>query len=190
MLKTISTTELRAEIKRVLNEVGYGQSQYLVEKFGEPTAAIINLEDFRLLQAVKERQAAGSLRETLAGIRQRGEDLAPGELDKLIGPNSWLSIPTFCDIIVIRKSMLITELTSQPTTPPRSQFFPSTITTNFAPPTISLDLHRKSRFESKKKLPWYTGHEACAPHSSPFTSHSRCPPRRCQVRSARPSPHR
>jgi hypothetical protein len=39
MLKTISTTELRAEIKRVLNEVGYGQSQYLVEKFGEPTAA-------------------------------------------------------------------------------------------------------------------------------------------------------
>ncbi|MBN1656966.1 MAG: type II toxin-antitoxin system Phd/YefM family antitoxin [Anaerolineae bacterium] len=84
MLKTISTTELRAEIKRVLNEVGYGQSQYLVEKFGEPTAAIINLEDFRLLQAVKERQAAGSLRETLVGIRQRGEEIAPEELDELI----------------------------------------------------------------------------------------------------------
>jgi prevent-host-death family protein len=84
MLKTISTTELRAEIKRVLNEVGYGQSQYLVEKFGEPTAAIINLEDFRLLQAIKQRQAAGSLRETLAGIRQRAEALAPEELDELI----------------------------------------------------------------------------------------------------------
>ena len=69
MLKTISTTKLRAEIKRVLNEVGYGQSQYLVEKFGEPTAAIINLEDFRLLQAVKQRQAARSLRETLAGAK-------------------------------------------------------------------------------------------------------------------------
>ena len=84
MLKTISTTELRAEIKRVLNEVGYGQSQYLVEKFGEPTAAIINLEDFRLLQAVKQRQAARSLRETLAGIRQRSQELASGELDALI----------------------------------------------------------------------------------------------------------
>jgi len=84
MLKAISTTELRAEIKRVLNEVGYGQSQYLVEKFGEPTAAIINLDDFQLLQAVKKRQAAGALRETLAGIRQRGEDIAPEELDELI----------------------------------------------------------------------------------------------------------
>lgn len=84
MLKTISTTALRTEIKRVLNEVGYGQSQYLIEKFGEPTAAIINLDDFRLLQAVKEHQAAGSLRETLAGIRQRGEEMAPEELDELI----------------------------------------------------------------------------------------------------------
>jgi prevent-host-death family protein len=84
MLKRISTTELRAEIKRVLNEVGYGQSQYLVEKFGEPTAVIINLEDFRLLQSIKERQAAGALRETLAGIRQRGEKMAPEALDQLI----------------------------------------------------------------------------------------------------------
>lgn len=84
MLKTISTTELRTKIKRVLNEVGYGQSQYLVEKFGEPTAAIINVDDFRLLQAVKERQAAGSLRETLAGLRQRGEELTPEDLDGLI----------------------------------------------------------------------------------------------------------
>jgi prevent-host-death family protein len=84
MLRTISTTDLRAKIKRVLNEVGYGQAQYVVEKFGEPTAAIINLDDFRLLQAVKERQAAGALRETLAGIRQRGEGIAPEELDELI----------------------------------------------------------------------------------------------------------
>ncbi|NLF10353.1 MAG: type II toxin-antitoxin system prevent-host-death family antitoxin [Anaerolineaceae bacterium] len=84
MLKRIKTSELRTEIKRVLNEVGYGQSQYLVEKHGEPTAAIINLADFRLLQAVKRQQAAGSLRETLAEIRQRGEELAPEELDALI----------------------------------------------------------------------------------------------------------
>jgi PHD/YefM family antitoxin component YafN of YafNO toxin-antitoxin module len=68
----------------VLLEVGYGQSQYLVEKFGEPTAVIINLEDFRLLQSIKERQAAGALRETLAGIRQRGEKMAPEALDQLI----------------------------------------------------------------------------------------------------------
>jgi prevent-host-death family protein len=84
MLRTISTTDLRTEIKRVLNEVGYGQAQYVVEKFGEPTAAIINLEDFRLLQALKQQQAASTLRETLAEIRARNRQLEPGELETLI----------------------------------------------------------------------------------------------------------
>ena len=84
MLKTISTTDLRTEIRRVLNEVGYGEAQYVVEKFGEPTAAIINLEDFRLLQEVKEQQAAATLRETLARIRARGRAADPGELQALI----------------------------------------------------------------------------------------------------------
>jgi prevent-host-death family protein len=84
MLRTISTTDLRAEIKRVLNEVGYGQAQYVVEKFGEPTAAIINLEDFRLLQALKQQQAASTLRETLAELRARNQGLDPVELEALI----------------------------------------------------------------------------------------------------------
>lgn len=84
MLRTISTTDLRAEIKRVLNEVGYGQAQYVVEKFGEPTAAIINLEDFRLLQTFKQQQATSTLRETLARIRARKQRLEPGELEALI----------------------------------------------------------------------------------------------------------
>ncbi len=84
MLKVISTTDLRTEIRRVLNEVGYGQAQYVVEKFGEPTAAIINLGDFRLLQALKQQQAASTLRETLADIRARNRQLDPGELEALI----------------------------------------------------------------------------------------------------------
>ena len=84
MLKTLTTTDLRAQIKRVLNEVGYGQAQYLVEKFGEPTAAIINLEDFRLLQATKAEREASFLRETITSLRARAQPLAPEELEALI----------------------------------------------------------------------------------------------------------
>jgi len=84
MLKTISSSELRAQIKRVLNEVGYGQVLYIVEKFGEPTAAIISMEDFRLLQAVREQQVAASAQEIIAGIRARSQQLDPDELDALI----------------------------------------------------------------------------------------------------------
>ena len=84
MLKTISTSDLRTEIKRVLNEVGYGGAQYLVERSGEPTAAIVSLEDFRLLQAAKRQQGTDSLRETLATIRERNQQLNTGEVDTLI----------------------------------------------------------------------------------------------------------
>ena len=84
MLKVISSSNLRAQIKRVLNEVGYGQSQYIVEKFGEPTAAIVSMEDFRLLQAARQRQAAASLQRIIGGIRARSRGLHPDELNALI----------------------------------------------------------------------------------------------------------
>ena len=84
MLKTISSSDLRAQLKRVLNEVGYGQAQYVVEKFGEPTVAIIDVEDLRILQAAKRRQATSSLRGTLAGIRGRKLQLDADELNALI----------------------------------------------------------------------------------------------------------
>jgi prevent-host-death family protein len=84
MLKTISSSDLRAKIKRVLNEVGYGQAQYVVEKFGEPTAVIVSMEDFELLTEAKRRQAAASLRETVADLRTRSQAVDAEELDGLI----------------------------------------------------------------------------------------------------------
>lgn len=56
MQKSISASELRAHIKEVINEVGYSQADYIVEKFGQPVAALINIQDFRLLQQVKQAQ--------------------------------------------------------------------------------------------------------------------------------------
>lgn len=57
MLITISVSNLRTRIRHVLNEVIYHRAEYVVEKFGEPAAAIISIEDYRLLQAVKQQQA-------------------------------------------------------------------------------------------------------------------------------------
>jgi prevent-host-death family protein len=84
MLKTISSSDLRSQIRRVLDEVGSGQAQYVVQKFGEPAAAIISVEDLWLLKAAQEQQATLSLQELLADLRTRGAELEPGELDSLI----------------------------------------------------------------------------------------------------------
>lgn len=54
MLKTITYADLQAQVRQVLKEVGDGQDQYIVEQSGEPTAAIISMADFRLLQAARQ----------------------------------------------------------------------------------------------------------------------------------------
>ena len=82
--KSISSSELRTQIKRVLNEVEYGRAQYIVEKFGEPTAVIVSLEDFRLLESAKRERATSSLREAVAGIRARSGTVDPEVLNRLI----------------------------------------------------------------------------------------------------------
>ena len=84
MVRRISSSDLRTQIKRVLNEVRYGQAQYIVEKFGEPTAAIVSIEDYYLLQDATEQQATASLQEVVADIRARSSGLEPDELDALI----------------------------------------------------------------------------------------------------------
>ncbi len=84
MEKTITTSDLRAHVKRVLNEVGYGGVQYLVEKSGEPTAAIISVEDYRLLQEAKRKHAVDSMRDTLTRVRARNQGMAADELDALV----------------------------------------------------------------------------------------------------------
>ncbi len=75
MLKTITSSDLRMQVKQVLNEVGYGQDQYIVEKFGEPTAAIVSMADFRLLQEVRQVRAATSLADVVATVRQRSQEV-------------------------------------------------------------------------------------------------------------------
>jgi prevent-host-death family protein len=84
MYRTITTSDLRTQIKRVLNEVGYGQARYVIERFGEPTAAIVSMEDFRLIQEARREQAGRSLRQTLDAIRGRNRQLDGEELGKLI----------------------------------------------------------------------------------------------------------
>ena len=84
MLKTISSSELRSQIKRVLNEVEYSSVHYVVQKFGQPAAAIVSIEDLNLLQKLREQQADTSLQQLVADVRTQSRQLDPGELDTLI----------------------------------------------------------------------------------------------------------
>lgn len=84
MLKTISSSDLRSRIKRVLSEVEYGQAEYVVEKFGEPAAAIVKMADFLLLRVLRQQQTVAGLREAVERIRERSTPWDAEELEALV----------------------------------------------------------------------------------------------------------
>ncbi len=84
MLKTISTSDLRSQLSDVLNQIVYGHVDYVVEKFGEPTVAIISVDDYHVLQDARRQHTAGTLREVIAQVRERHTHLDESELSMLI----------------------------------------------------------------------------------------------------------
>ena len=84
MERSVGSTDLRQRLTDILQRVRERREAYVIETFGRPQAAIINLEDLRLLQELKEQQAEYTLRETLAQIRARGRAADPEELQALI----------------------------------------------------------------------------------------------------------
>jgi prevent-host-death family protein len=58
MERSIGTTDLRQRLTDVLQEVRERREAYVVETFGRPQAAIINLEEYRQFQRFqREREA-------------------------------------------------------------------------------------------------------------------------------------
>ena len=84
MLKRISSSDLRTQIRQVLNAVSYGQDQYVVEKFGEPAAVIINMDDFQLLESARSSQSANRLEVLLQDMRERSDGIDESELVRMI----------------------------------------------------------------------------------------------------------
>lgn len=84
MAKTISASDLRAQIKRVMEAVERGDTEYIVERFGHPMAAIISIEDHRLLKEIREEHIALSIRGIIRAIQAREREWTPDDLDPLI----------------------------------------------------------------------------------------------------------
>ena len=58
MERSIGTTDLRQRLTDILQEVREGREAYIVETFGRPQAAIINLDEYRQFQRFqREREA-------------------------------------------------------------------------------------------------------------------------------------
>ena len=77
-----SITQLKDALSEFLNRAAYGHERIIVASRGKPKAAVISIEDLRLLEDLEDAQAA---REALEAYRA-GETLSLKEVeDDLIG---------------------------------------------------------------------------------------------------------
>ena len=55
MLFTISAADARKKFANIINRVAYGKESFVLTRRGEPLAAIVSMEDLKLLQEIEEQ---------------------------------------------------------------------------------------------------------------------------------------
>ena len=55
MLKEISTADARKKLANIVNRVAFGKESFVLTRRGEALAALVSVEDLRLLQEMEER---------------------------------------------------------------------------------------------------------------------------------------
>ena len=55
MLKKISTADARKKLANIVNRVAFGKEAFVLTRRGEALAALVPVEDLKLLQEIKER---------------------------------------------------------------------------------------------------------------------------------------
>jgi len=55
MLNKISAADARKKFANIINRVAYGKESFVLTRRGEALAAIVSMEDLKLLQEIEER---------------------------------------------------------------------------------------------------------------------------------------
>ena len=55
MINKISAADARKKFANIINRVAYGKESFVLTRRGEPLAAIVSIEDLKLLQEIEEQ---------------------------------------------------------------------------------------------------------------------------------------
>ena len=55
MFNKISTADARKKFANIINRVAYGKESFILTRRGEPLAAIVSIDDLKLLQEIEEQ---------------------------------------------------------------------------------------------------------------------------------------
>ena len=78
----ISTSKARETFSDVIGQVVYAGERVVLERRGKPVAAVISIEDLRLLEALEDRADARAVRR---GMREGGKPVPWSKVKKDLG---------------------------------------------------------------------------------------------------------
>ena len=76
MLQTITTANARNNFANLLGEVYYGGKKYLIKKLGKPFAVLLNVEEYKKLEELRE-----SLFQEIAANRNKNKNVSFKEVE-------------------------------------------------------------------------------------------------------------
>jgi len=82
MLNTVSTAEARKKLAEIVNMVAYGKETIVLTRRGEEIAALISMEELKLLQLIEDHIDIEDARKAL---EEPGENISAEKLWKALG---------------------------------------------------------------------------------------------------------
>ncbi|MGH9491889.1 MAG: type II toxin-antitoxin system prevent-host-death family antitoxin [Terriglobales bacterium] len=82
MAKRVSASKARDEFADIINRVAYGGETVLVHRRRKPVAAVIPIENLKLLEEIEERI---DIREARKAVREKGRNYTLAEVKRRYG---------------------------------------------------------------------------------------------------------
>ena len=82
MLNKISAADARKKFANIINRVAYGKESFVLTRRGEALAAIVSMEDLKLLQEIEEQL---DIEDALKARNEPGESISWEKLREELG---------------------------------------------------------------------------------------------------------
>jgi antitoxin Phd len=62
MSRKLSTTQIRSRLSTAVNQAAFGGERIILERHGKPIAAVVPIEDLRLLEEIEDKADIAAIR--------------------------------------------------------------------------------------------------------------------------------
>jgi prevent-host-death family protein len=81
-MKTLTTTQVRSRLSTALNQAAFGGERIVLKRHGKPIAAVVPIEDLRLLEEMEDKADIAAVRKVR---KEKGKPIPWEKIKKELG---------------------------------------------------------------------------------------------------------